>query len=464
MKKMNLLIVILTAAALATTGASAQTLTTLYSFAGPPDGAYPGAGLTADASGNLYGTTGFGGDALCFAPYGCGTVFKLTPSGTETVLYSFTGAPDGEEPDAGLTADASGNLYGSTYSGGSPSPCYNYGSSRSPGCGTVFEVTPSGTETVLHSFTGDYGSDGQYPYAPLIVDASGNFYGTTYSGGAGYGTVFKVTPSRTETILHSFTGADGAYPFYGLTADGSGNLYGTTPFGGTNWYGGTVFKLTPSGTETVLHSFTGAPDGEEPSNSLIVHASGNLYGTTRYGGAGSCVIQFGGCGTVFNLSPSGTETVLYSFTDPPDGVSPYGLIADAAGNLYGTTAGGGANVYYGTVFKLTPSGTETVLYSFTGGSDGSGPLGTLIADASGNLYGTTISGGANGYGTVFKLSGSGFVPPVRFAGVPGSLSCVGVSVSTLAHTYGSIAAAAKALGYRSVSALQNAVAAYCGGS
>ncbi len=457
---------VLVAVAGFSSGTAAQTLTTLYSFAGPPsDGATPTAGLIADAAGDLYGTTEFGGGSGCQSPIGngCGIVFKLTPSGTETVLHSFTGSPsDGANPFAGLIAHAAGNLYGTTALGGASDD------------GTVFKLTPSGTETVLYSFTGSP-SDGAIPTAGLIADPAGNLFSTTHVGGAsGDGTVFKLTRSGTETVLHSFTGGgDGAVPIAGLIADAAGNLYGTTFTGGGSGCGGsgcgTVFKLTRSGTESVLHSFTGSfGDGAGPDAGLIADAAGNLYGTTEFGGGSiGCRSTIGnGCGTVFKLTPSGTETVLYSFTGGGDGAEPFaGLIADAAGNFYGTTSQGGAS-NDGTVFKLTPSGTETVLHSFTDGSDGGFPLAGLITDAAGNLYGTTSQGGGgsgcgdSGCGTVFEIAGSGFAV---FAGTPGTPNCHGQSVSALAQTYGGLAAAAAALGYANVQALQNAIATYCAG-
>jgi uncharacterized repeat protein (TIGR03803 family) len=402
---------------------AAQEPTTLYSFTGS-DGANPNAGLIADPAGNLYGTTQLGGaNPSCNQAPGCGTVFQLTPSGSLTVLHSFAGS-DGEEPFAGLIADAAGNLYGTTWGGGDS------------GRGAVFQLDPSGTLTMLYSFTG--GSDGQRPVTGLLADAAGNLYGTAHSGGdGGYGTVFQLDPSGTLTVLYSFTGgSDGRYPDSGLLADAAGNLYGTTREGGDlascnspNTHGcGTVFQLTPSGILTVLHRFAGS-DGSRPGDwaGLLADAAGNLYGTTSAGGdRTSCAAQFiEGCGTVFQLMPSGALTVLYSFTGGSDGGDPTaGLIADTAGNLYGTTLEGGAtgscNRPYGcgTVFQLTPSGTLTVLHTFTG-SDGAGPEAGLIADAAGNLYGTTHSGGAGtscvqGCGTVFELT-----MPASLAGVPG---------------------------------------------
>ena len=345
-------------------------------------------------------------------------MFQLTPSGTLNVLHSFTGS-DGEEPFAGLIADAAGNLYGTTDSGGAPMSC-----NITTGCGTVFQLDTSGILTVLHSFT-NY--DGNHPDAGLIADAAGNLYGTTLSGGdGGYGTVFQLDPSGTLTVLYSFTGgSDGQRPVTGLLADAAGNLYGTAHSGGDGRYG-TVFRLDPSGTLTVLHSFTGGSDGGTPGAGLLADEAGNLYGTTSAGGdRTNCAAQFiDGCGTVFQLDPSGTLIVLYNFTGGSDGGNPdTALIADAAGNLYGTTQNGGAPescnrpAGCGTVFQLTPSGALNGLHIFTG-SDGAYPITVLLADAAGNLYGTTYGGGAGtgcigggACGTVFELTA-----PASFTG------------------------------------------------
>jgi len=278
-----------------------------------------------------------------------------------SVLYSFAGYPDGANPEAGLVMDTAGNLYGTTNSGGSflfgPFPFL--GPFPYDG-GTVFKVDPSGSETVLHSFAPN-GGDGAIPYAGLVMDTAGNLYGTTESGGSsGNGTVFKVDPSGSETVLYSFTnsGGDGAYPFAGLLMDTAGNLYGTTTQGGSS-NNGTVFKVDSSGSETVLYSFTNSGgDGQSPEAGLIMDAAGNLYGTAHGGGS------FGN-GIVFKVDPSGSETVLHGFTGSGgDGADPEaGLIMDKAGNLYGTTAFGGSSDN-GTVFKLTvptptPSPTPT---------------------------------------------------------------------------------------------------------
>ena len=318
---------------------------------------------------------------------------------TETVLYSFSGTPsDGANPYAKPVFDGA-NLYGTTYGGGA----YGYG--------TVFKLDPSGTETILHSFDFN-GSDGYYPYASLVLGEKGILYGTTELGGAyGQGTVFEVKPTRdgsTAAILHSFdlNGTDGADPFATLILDKVGNLYGTTYAGG-GYSSGAVFELAPSGTETILHSFDfNGSDGYYPNASLVLDGEGNLYGTTTYGGAYGCAED--GCGTVFELTPSGNETILHSFGASGDGSGPYGHLVRHNGNLYGTSTEGGAYNYYGTVFELKlyrGKWTETILHSFeNNGTDGVNPPADLVFDKNGNLYGTTNGGGAYNYGTVFELS------------------------------------------------------------
>ncbi len=372
------------------------------------DGVNPYAGLIADTSGNLYGTTVEGGI------HNLGSVFELTPrqggGWTETVLHSFGRGTDGTDPYASLIFDAAGNLYGTTQQGG----IHN--------SGTVFELSPrqggGWTETVLHSFNNN-GIDGAYPLGGLIFDAAGNLYGTTQQGGIHScqgktcGTVFELTPKQgggwTETVLHSFgNGTDGVNPQAGLIIDAAGNLYGTTYQGGIHNLG-TVFELTPrqggGWTETVLHSFGRGTNGVSPNASLTVDAAGHLYGTTIAGG----ILNDG---TVFELTPSQgggwTETVLHSFGNGTDGVNPQAsLIIDAAGNLYSTTIAGGIHTD-GTVFELSPQPgggwTETVLHSFGNGTDGVSPYAGLIIDAAGNLYGTTIGGGIHTDGTVFEIT------------------------------------------------------------
>ena len=362
-------------AAIGTPAAQAQTYSVLHSFEGPPtDGSVPVAGLIRDSAGNLYGTTASGGAS------NAGVVFKVDTTGAETVLYSFTGGADGSGPSAGLIRNSAGTLYGTTSDGGTS------------GRGVVFKLDTTGTETVLYSFTGE--ADGGYPSAGLIQDSAGNLYGTTeYGGASNDGVVFKVDTSGTETVLHSFRGGDGATPFAGLIRDSAGDLYGTTYVGGASGLG-VVFKLNKTG-ETVLYSFTGG-DGAYPGAGLFRDSAGILYGTTLYG-----ALDFG---EVFMLDTTGAETVLHSFTGGTDGAYPYAvLIQGSAGNLYGTTYLGGTSNNAGVVFKLDTTGTETVLYSFTGGTDGGEPLAGVIQDSAGNLYGTTSGGGIDNHGVVFKL-------------------------------------------------------------
>jgi len=345
--------------------------------------------------------------------------FLLVPFGirpaasSEKVLYRFHGGADGRGPEAQLIKGNNGALYGTTYYGGGGTGCND----GDRGCGTVFELTLQRTETVLYAFNG--GSDGAYPLSNLVMDGSGNLYGTTEEGGLGSGTVFKLAPDGTETVLYAFQGApDGWAPEGNLVADSSGNLYGTTYYGGGtggNECGeggcGTVFKVTPDGTETVLHAFQGGNDGYAPSGGVILDNQGNLYGTTLEGGGGTGCSGFG-CGTVFEVAANGTETVHHVFEGGNDGIAPWDSpILDGRGNLYGTTVEGGAQ-NLGTVFKLAPDGTETVLHAFSNASDGLYPLGGLIADTAGNLFGTTSDGGDDdchhgGCGTVFELTSGG---------------------------------------------------------
>jgi uncharacterized repeat protein (TIGR03803 family) len=377
----------------------------LYAFEGGSDGAVPYGGLISDNAGNLYGTTSGGGSGTG-CPGNCGTVFKVTPDGTENVLYSFQGGSDGAGPIAGLIADSAGNYYGTTSAGGAAD------------AGTVFELAPDGTETVLYPFKG--GSDGGVPWAGLIMDSARNLYGTTEFGGNmaecnrdGCGTVFKVTPSGAETVLYSFCSqtncSDGSSPVAGLIMDSEGNFYGTTGVGGTGSCSGfpncgTVFKVTPDGTETVLYSFHGGSDGALPEAGLIADNNGNFYGTTA--GGGGCAAN-GNCGTVFKFAPDGTETVLYAFQGGSDGNIPEaGVIMDTFGNLFGTTySGGGTTKCHrggcGTVFKLAPDGRETVLFAF--GNGGRFPAAGLLAGPHGLLYGTATAGGAGHDGVVFHV-------------------------------------------------------------
>jgi len=388
---------------------TAQTETVLHTFDGPGDGGEPYGAPILDKAGNLYGVTFMGGTYLK------GTVYELeSGSWTEEILHSFDpSAGDGESPQGALVMDGAGNLYGVTPLGGRRK------------LGIVYELTPEegGTwkEEIIHTFVG--GSDGRSPQAGLILDKKGNLYGTTYQGGTGTkcgafacGTVFELSPKSgggwTEKVLYSFKGgtADGQNPAAPLLMDSSGNLYGTTEAGGTggSFSSGTVFKLTPNGfgdyAETVLHNFPSkATDGINPFAGLLFDSKGNLYSTTGAGGTY-------GYGTVFELSPGSqgkwTETVLHSFGAPGDGQAPQfsGVAFDKSGDLYGTTAAGGSNGN-GIVFKMTPTSdggwAESVFFNFDG-TDGNLPLG-VIFNAAGDLYGITQYGGSNFGGTAFEI-------------------------------------------------------------
>jgi uncharacterized repeat protein (TIGR03803 family) len=368
----------------------------LFSFADGVDGASPAGGLRRDSANNLYGTTTSGGDFNCGeGNAGCGTVFKVDPSGNLTVLHTFAGSTDGAWPVAGLVFDpAQQYLYGTTSSGGNVSGCNGLG------CGLVFKTDTNGNESVLHTFAGGT-SDGAHPSADLIVGSNDNVYGTTAFGGAnGDGIVFKIDSSGSETVLHSFSGGktDGAGPWGAVILDKAGNLYGTTTEGGT-YDQGVVFKVSTSGNETILHSFRGGSnDGCYPSGNLVLDASNNLYGTAQWCGAH-------GNGVVWKVAKNGVETLLHSFNGSADGQSPYGgVIIDPQRNLYGGAQFGGAKGW-GTIFEVSSSGKTTVLHTFGTGNDGQDPEGGLIRDQQGNLYGTTSLGGSSGgYGTVFKLT------------------------------------------------------------
>lgn len=400
-------------ALLAAPASAGKTFTTLYEFMGGSDGGIPYGALVSDASGNLYGTTYVGGDVSRCGNRGCGEVFVLAPDGTKTMLHAFEAGKDGSHPTAGVIRDSKGNLYGTTVEGGKNDLCVD--------CGTVFKVAPDGKESVLHAFTG--GSDGRAPYGGLVKDKSGNLYGTTSEGGGngcsgfGCGTVFKVTKAGVETVLYAFTGgADGRAPSsYGnLLLDAAGNLYGATGAGGdlscpqSSSGCGVVFETPAGGGETVLHTFAGGTDdGALPEGGVIADTSGNLYGVTGWGGAGGCTGN--GCGTVFELAPDGTETILHSFAGgSADGAGPSGTLLLKAGNLFGTTQVAGSGDF-GTVFKLTPDGHVMLLHSFTGGDDGKTPYARLLGGPNGSLFGTATKGatgdcpGSPGCGTVFKL-------------------------------------------------------------
>jgi len=399
----------------------AQDFTTLHAFDGA-DGAQPYANLVQGADGNLYGTTASGGANPGPFTDGAGTIFKITPTGTLTTIYNFCSqggnlCTDGYWPFAGLVQAADGDFYGTTYAGGAPSDfCYG-------GCGTVFKITPSGTLTTLHSFCSQSGcSDGASPDSILVQGTDRDFYGTTQYWGANgstgdeAGTVFKITPSGTLTTLYSFcprtstSCTDGSLPGQLIQAS-NGDFYGTTVDGGANG-GGTIFKITPNGTLTSLYSFCAQPnctDGFSPDG-LVPTTSGGFYGTTSLGGGGAG-------GSVFKLTPGGTLTTVYSFCTTNlgrCGEYPGGLVQATNGDFYGFTSQGGANYYYGTVFKVTPDGAFKTVHNFCsqGGNpwcaDGAFPSGALMQATNGEIYGTTGNGGAgtcpSGCGVIFGLS------------------------------------------------------------
>jgi len=399
-------LVVMTLVFFAIPSATAQTFQVFYSFTGKA-GAGPYGQLVMDAAGNLYGTTTYGGNQ-----YDAGAVYKLNSTGGASLLYPFTGGTDGGTPYAGVILDENGNLYGTTKDGGvSNGTC---GTAPPAGCGVVFKLDKTGKETVLHAFTG--GSDGWEPLHELTRDAAGNLYGTTEAGGgitggpcalSGCGTVFKISTAGKETILHAFTGkADGNIVNSRLVLDASGNIYGTAAGGGIvtgacitqGLHGcGVLFRLSKTGKDTILHSFTDGADGATPAGNLITDANGNLFGCTSVGGSF-------GKGTIYEFDTNGKFTVLYNF-DTVDFCG--GLVRDANGNFFGTASGSPD----GIAFEVDASGKFTQLHGFTGESDGGEPLSQPILDPQGNLYGTTYFGGltcpdglGDGCGVVYKIT------------------------------------------------------------
>lgn len=373
----------------------AQTVTTIASLNGTV-GYEPRGSLVQRADGNFYGTAYQGTFRKS------GSVFEVTPSGTLTRMHYFcsrTGCADGTSPVAGLVVGLNGDYFGATSLGGTDTAA-----------GVIFDISENGTVFTLHSFDGNDGGDVE---SPLIVGTDGNYYGTSANFGGGFGTVFKMDENGNLTTLHSFNGTDGATPFGGLVQGTDGNFYGTTSNGGdfTDCSDGcgTVFKMTPSGTLTTLHMFNQA-DGFNPDVALVQASNGNFYGTTFAGGTGTnCFI---GCGTVFEITPSGTLTTLHNFNGTNGGNPDAPLIEATDGNLYGTTNGNSVNTgaIVGSVFKMTLGGTLTTLFDFQNG-DGQSPEGALVQGTDGNLYGTTTLGGANfcgagsvSCGTVFKVT------------------------------------------------------------
>ena len=368
MKKLTLALMALMMAAAVARPAAAQTFKVLHVFNGSPDGSFSAAPLVRDANGNLFGTTTSGGGDS-------GTIFKVDKTGHESVLFSFNGV-DGGFPEAGLILDAAGNLYGTAQEG--------------PGAGVLFRLDKNGNEDILHQFQGGLNDQVGEPAGGVILDESGNFYGATLVGGLGpfpgFGTLYRVDPAGNFTVLYEFQGkSDGSNPLGPLVRDASGNLYGAAAAedsGGT--IKGTIFKLAPDGTFTVLHTFTGGSDGSLPQGGLLMDSAGNLFGSANTGGSS-------GNGTVFEITASGGFKRLYSFTGGSDGKNPNGgLVRDLNGNIFGTTQSGPGQFALGTVFKLNRSGALTVLHTFTGGNDGAVPLAGLIRDNAGHLYGTTF--------------------------------------------------------------------------
>jgi uncharacterized repeat protein (TIGR03803 family) len=385
MRSLRLYLVLLAAAAMV----SAQTYTALAHFDGA-NGVNPAAALVEGAGGNFYGTASGGG---VYGNYG--TIFKVTPAGRMTTLYSFcaaAGCPDGSMPFAGLTLAADGQFYGTTTKGGSADQ------------GTVFKISPQVRLTTIYSFAAPGGIS---PYAGLLQSADGNLYGVTAYGGADHaGTIFRITPSGKLTTLFDFCSnqcRNGMYPFAGLIQGTDGNFYGTTYLGFAFDGFGTVYKVTPHGNLTTLARFCANPncaDGAETHAGLIQATDGNFYGTTPARGTY-------GNGVVFRVTSDGDYATLYNFNGF-DGANPNtALVQNRGGNLYGTTYWDGAH-NGGTVFEITTGGTLTTLYNFCDANDcgdGGHPLGSLVQGTDGNLYGTTWSGGRNGVGVVFRISG-----------------------------------------------------------
>ena len=365
--------------------AAAQNFTILHSFpcGDASDGTSPTSSLVSDSAGNLYGTTSSGGS------FESGTVFKLSPDGTETVLYSFTSTFDGQYPKGNIVRDSDGNLYGTTAGNGHAS-------------GTVFKLTPDGSLTVLHTF--HLPPDGSLPYSGLVQGKQGDLYGATYAGGEfSEGTIFRVSTAGDQyTVLHSFKNDDGTRPDAPLVTDSAGNLYGAASRGGTS-FDGTIFELDAADTFSVLHSFAGPDEGDTPLG-ITRDSAGNIYGVTANGGQLHCY----GCGSVFKIDPAGNETILYNFKGDRDGAEPSApLVEDASGNLYGITSLGGSTrcdyIYgCGTLFQVTQAGRKRTLHIFTG-PDGYDPAEPLLLDH-GSLYGTTVSGGELGCGTIFQYT------------------------------------------------------------
>ena len=366
--------------------AAAPVFTVIHSFNGD-DGYVPYSALVQGSDGNFYGTTNNGGPNVCGGQH-CGTVFKVTPGGAFTMLHAFNGA-DGRTPLAGLVQGKDGNFYGTTAFGGANDT------------GAIFKITANGVFTLLHSFAPDVSfqnEDGEDPVSGLVVGADGNLYGTTEIGAYGGGTIFRITPSGTLTTLHRFLFEEGELPAGGVIFGADGKLYGACVFYGPNG-GGTIFRFDPVTTQlSILYAFSGGNDGGSPVGGVIQGTDGNLYGTTRDGGATNQ-------GTVFKLA-GGVLTTLHTFSGPPDGIGPDASLLQANdGALYGSTMFGGAGG--GTLFRVTTGGQYSVMHTFQGGADdGAYPaFGALIQSRTdGALYATAQYGGAFSQGVVYKIT------------------------------------------------------------
>jgi len=364
----------------------AAKFTVLHSFGSAGDGAQPLGALSLDSKGNIYGTTEGGGTDEK------GTVFVVHGNGTEKVIHSFRGGHDGSEPVSGVVSSAAGLFCGVEPLGGRR------------GGGTVFGISPKGKKTVLYAFRGGR-HDGRYPQGSLTIFPNGTIYGTTVAGGTqDFGTIFNLTPDGTETVLHSLTDAEGDDAALGVIGDANGVLYGVAGAGGSS-FEGTIFSLTPGGVYTVLHNFTGVQnsDGTYPSGGLVFGLDGNLYGVTQLGGVNNG-------GTLFRISPDGTNyEILHAFEgsaggNADDGSLPQGNLAiDGAGNVFGTTKSGGADATAGTVFEYTSDGSYRIVHTFIAATDGASPVSGVTVGPKNTLYGTTNLGGLNNRGTVFSI-------------------------------------------------------------
>jgi len=438
-KRMACIVLLLCVLCATVITASAQSFTSLFSF-DVTDGALPYSPLLQGPNGNFYGVAYNGGSDQC--EFGCGSVFEITPAGDLTTIYSFcsqTGCADGADP-VGLVFGPGGNLYGTTFAGGTST------------LGTVYKLSLTGQLTTLHTFCTGNCTDGANPENSLAVGTDGNLYGTSSPASPAQkgGFVFKITPAGVLTTIYNFCSlpncADGDYPS-ALVLGRDGNFYGTTELNNARGTFGDIFRITPEGKLTVLHRFCSEPncaDGANPNGGLVQAPNGNFYGSTVHGGANetSCLQ---GCGTLFEITPAGKLTTLYSFcslSDCGDGELPGAPpVFDAKGNLYGTTVYGGPYPQQcngngcGTAFELTPAGQFTVLYNFCSQdecSDGATPSIELTLATNGNLYGTTVNGGENisvcnesgsiGCGTIFSLSpvAKPFVEPLPAFGIVGA--------------------------------------------